>query len=111
MRLLTQRGFLFGGPVALSALGIEEKQKDDGAISQVELGHPSVALSSSRQFHADFAKTSLGSSAVIRILHKFQFPHCFLGIQSCNLFRELVRLDKKDVHILLGSRLFASLLS
>jgi hypothetical protein len=51
MRLLMQGGFLFGGQVALSAFGVEEKQKDDRAISQVEVDHPSAcAFSSSRNF-------------------------------------------------------------
>ena len=47
MRLLTQSGFLLGGQVALSALGIEKKQEDDGAIFQVELHHPSACAFSS----------------------------------------------------------------
>jgi hypothetical protein len=40
VRLLKQCGFLLGGQVALSALSIEEKQKDDRAIFQVEVDHP-----------------------------------------------------------------------
>jgi hypothetical protein len=49
MLLLTQGGFLFSGQLALSALGIEEIQKDDRATSQMEVDHPSAcAFSSSR---------------------------------------------------------------
>jgi len=47
VRLLTQSGFLLGGQVALSALGIEKKQEDDGVIFQVELHHPSACAFSS----------------------------------------------------------------
>ena len=48
-------GSLFGGQFPLSALGVEEKQKDDGTISQVEINHPSAcSLSSSRRGRVNF---------------------------------------------------------
>jgi hypothetical protein len=47
VRLLTQSGFLLGGQVALSALGIEKKQEDDGVIFQVEVHHLSACAFSS----------------------------------------------------------------
>jgi hypothetical protein len=73
MRLLMQGGFLFGGQVALSAFGVEEKQKDDRAISQVEVDHP-------RSCSISAASTLISTDCTLTRSGSFQ-PHILASIR------------------------------